>query len=128
DKRLLFNALATEAEQAAAMRALSTLYKVTRTLSARKAYEDKTVKDTEGKPIAIEADQRKRWLDHFKSLLNRPQPTIRPTIPLAPPKAALKVNTEPPTREEVIKALKVLKNGKVAGPDGIPPETLKTDL
>ncbi|WP_353806133.1 hypothetical protein, partial [Acinetobacter baumannii] len=50
DKRLLFNALATEAEQAAARRDLSTLYKVTRTLSARKAYEDKPVKGTEGKP------------------------------------------------------------------------------
>ncbi|WP_353806146.1 hypothetical protein, partial [Acinetobacter baumannii] len=47
---------------------------------------------------------------------------------LAPPEAALKVNTEPPTREEVIKALKALKNGKVEGPDGIPPEALKTDL
>ena len=31
-------------------------------------------------------------------------------------------------KAEILKALKILKNGKAAGPDGIPPEALKVDL
>ena len=58
DKRLFYDALATEAEQAAGKRDLSTLYKVTRTLSTKKKNVDKPVKDREGNPISKEQDQR----------------------------------------------------------------------
>ena len=37
------------------------------------------------------------------------------------------MNTNPPTKTEILKALKMLKDRKAAGPDGIPPEALKTD-
>ncbi|CAH8670058.1 unnamed protein product [Heterobilharzia americana] len=35
--------------------------------------------------------------------------------------------TSPPTKAEVLNTTKVLKSGRAAGPDGIPPEALKTD-
>ena len=38
------------------------------------------------------------------------------------------MNTNPPTKAEVSKAIKSLKSGKAAGPDGIPPEALKADV
>ncbi|XP_073668649.1 uncharacterized protein [Paramisgurnus dabryanus] len=126
DKRLFYDALATEAEQAAGKRDLSTLYKVTKTLSTKKTNVDKPVKDRVGNPISKEKDQRQRWADHFKELLNQPLPSERPDIP--PADSPLKVNTNPPTKAEILKALKILKNGKAAGPDGIPPEALKADL
>ena len=39
----------------------------------------------------------------------------------------LNVNVNPPSKAEIERALKQLKNGKAAGPDGIPPEALKVD-
>ena len=127
DKRDFNDALATEAEEAAEKRDLSTLYKVTRTLSGKgNNGNNKPVKDESGKPIAKEIDQRKRWADHFKELLNRPPPTTTPEIP--PAEEQLNVNLNPPSKQEIINALKSLKNGKSAGPDGIPPEALKTDM
>jgi len=38
------------------------------------------------------------------------------------------VSINPPTKAEVSKAIKSLKSGKAAGPDGIPPEALKADV
>ena len=38
------------------------------------------------------------------------------------------MNTNPPTKAEVSKAIKSLKSSKAAGPDGIPPEALKGDV
>ena len=125
DKRLFYDALATEAQQAAENRDLSTLYKVTRTLSGKRSAQVRPVKDNAGNPIAKEPDQRRRWAEHFNQLLNRPAPTTVPEIP--PADCPLTVNTDPPTRAEVLKALAKLKSGKAAGPDGIPPEALKAD-
>ncbi|KAH3847808.1 hypothetical protein DPMN_090139 [Dreissena polymorpha] len=61
----------------------------------------------------------------FQGPLNRPQPSERPDIP--PADTPLRVNTNPPTKAEIQKALKALKNNKAHEPDGIPPEALKTD-
>ena len=57
------------------------------------------------------------------NLYNRPAP---PDIP--PPSELLDVNTDPPSEAEIAKAIKSLKSGKAAGPDGIPPEALKVDI
>ena len=48
------------------------------------------------------------------------------TVP--PATQPLEVNTGPPTKQETMKAIKSLKAGKAAGPDGIPPEALKADI
>ncbi|CAH8556828.1 unnamed protein product [Heterobilharzia americana] len=102
-----------------------TLYQITRLLSGKRPTQMKPIKDEEGNLITKEEKQRKQWADHFKKLLNRPPPTLRPEIP--PAAAELQVNINPPTKMEVLNAIKLLKCGKAAGPDGIPPEALRTD-
>nr|KAG5691042.1 hypothetical protein BaRGS_021253 [Batillaria attramentaria] len=56
----------------------------------------------------------------------RPPPPVPPDIP--PAAQLLDISTNPPTKTEIIKAIKSLKSGKAAGPDGIPPEALKADI
>ena len=51
-----------------------------------------------------------RWRDHFEELLNRPAPSNPPDIPLA--SDVLEVNCERPDREEIRKAISLLKTGK----------------
>ncbi|VDQ00253.1 unnamed protein product [Trichobilharzia regenti] len=79
----------------------------------------------DGKSISKEVEQRRHWAEHFKRLLNRPPPTMRPTIPTK--EAELPVNIDPPTKSEVLNAIKMPETGKAARPDGIPAEALKMD-
>ena len=57
--------------------------------------------------------------------MNRPAPQTPPTIP--PPTELLDINTNPPSRIEISRAINFLRTGKAAGPDGISPEALKAD-
>ena len=123
DKRTYFNELATEAEEAAGKRDLKTLYSITKVLSGKSTARSRTVRDTSGKPLTKEDEQRQRWAEHFQILLNRPPPNTMPQIEAS--ETDIDVNVHPPTKSEIIKALKKMKNGKAPGPDGIPPEALK---
>ncbi|CAH8619556.1 unnamed protein product, partial [Heterobilharzia americana] len=125
DKRHFHETLASEAEQVAGKRDVTTLYQITRLLSGKRSTQMNPIKDEERNLITKEEKQRKQWADHFKMLLNRPPPALRPEIP--PVAAELHVNINPPTKVEVLNAIKLLKCGKAAGPDGIPPEALRTD-
>ena len=67
-----------------------------------------------------------RWRDHFEELLNRPAPSNPPDIPRA--SNILDINCERPDREEMRKAISILKTGKAPGPDEIPAEAIKADV
>ena len=84
------------------------------------------VEDKNGKTITDGTKERARWAEHFQEILNRPQPQVPPDIP--PAANQLEVNTNPPTKVEVSKAIKSLKSGKAAGPDGIPPDARNADV
>nr|KAG5693360.1 hypothetical protein BaRGS_017653 [Batillaria attramentaria] len=126
DKRNFTNDLTEEAETAAGQRNMKRLYEITRTLSGKNNNSTRPVKDKNGQIITQEEDQRTRWAEHFKETLNRPPPPVPPDIP--PAAQLLDISTNPPTKTEIIKAIKSLKSGKAAGPDGIPPEALKADI
>nr|CAH8863171.1 unnamed protein product [Trichobilharzia regenti] len=127
DKRQFYDNLATEAEKAAGKSDLTTLYQITKSLSGKRSTQAKHIKNRQGNPITKEERQIKESADHVKVLLNRPPPATRPEIPTTA-RTQLQVNTNPPTRAEVLNAIKTLKAGKTAGPDGIPLEAIKEDL
>ena len=101
------------------------MYDITRTLSGKYSSPSRTVKDKSGNLLSSEGDQRARRAEHFKETLNRPAPQTPPTT--SPPTELLGINTNPPSRIEISRAIKSLKTGKAAGPDGIPPEALKAN-
>ncbi|VDQ04978.1 unnamed protein product [Trichobilharzia regenti] len=78
--------------------------------------------------VTKEGKKTKLWADHFKGALNQPSPATRPKIHHHQQYSqnCLPVDTSPPTKAEILNTIKLLKSGKIAGPNGIPPEALKT--
>ena len=80
DKRMHYENLASQAEQAAIRGEQSELYRITRDLSGKFQGECDAMKDKDGKRITIEDKQLQRWTEHFREVLNRPDPAERACI------------------------------------------------
>ncbi|KAI0215636.1 hypothetical protein LSAT2_032304 [Lamellibrachia satsuma] len=86
---------------------------------------DAPVKDTHGNLVSSETGKLESWKDHFQTILNRPEPTETAQIPEA--EEDMDVNTDQPTLEEVKMAIKMMKNGRAPGSDGVTAEMLVVD-
>ncbi|XP_013401097.1 uncharacterized protein LOC106166982 [Lingula anatina] len=127
DKRVFVEKLASEAEQAAAQGDMGTVYKITKQLSgSHNNSHSALVKDRNGNTLSTEREQAARWVQHFKEVLNHPDPSEPAN--LTPTDGILDINTDPPTREEVRNAIIAMKNGKASGIDNIHAEMLKADV
>lgn len=80
------------------------------------------MKDKDGNVITKLDKQLERWKDHFADLLNGDPVQNAPNLH---PGDDLDVDIGPITEEEILKALRKIKNGKAPGPDQIPPEVMK---
>ena len=126
DKRTYIEEMAQEAEQAAIRGEMSTVYKITKQLCGSYANKSAPVKDKQGKSLTTEREQAARWVEHFKEVLNLPDPE-EPANPLEA-EIELNIDMQPPTEEEVRKAIKATKRGKSPGCDNIHAEMLKADI
>ena len=118
--------LAAQGEEAANKGNTKELYDIVRRISGNYRQCNKPIRDRNGTLLTTHDAQMDRWKEHFEQLLNQPEPTIRLDIPAAP--TELQIETGPPTRGEIYKAIRLLNNGKAEGPDGIPAEILKADI
>jgi len=125
DKTKYIENLAEEAEVAAKKQDLRTLYNITKTLNGNYSNKDLPVKDANGDTITKEEDKLNRWKQHFETILNRPAPSQSAVILEA--EHDLQIDTNPPTLQEVRKAIKSLKNGKAPGIDMVTAEMLKAE-
>ena len=127
DKRKYTENLAEEAEEAAQKNNMKDLYSITKKLSGNKSCNPAAhVKSKDGKLLVEENEVEARWVEHFSSVLNQPPPQQVANIP--PAEHQLNINCDPPSRLEVMNAIKALKNNKAAGPDNIVGDILKADL
>ena len=85
------------------------------------------MKDKDGKRIPIEDKQLQRWAEYFREVLNRPDPAKRACMaqPLAD---KLDIDCCVPTKTEILKAIKSLKNNKEPGKHNIITQVLKTGI
>ena len=70
-------------------------------------------------------DILKRWAEYFGALLNSANPTDMSAIEELPQYPIATEMDEPITETEVAKAIKSMKSGKAAGPDGLPPDLFR---
>ncbi len=126
DWRQYLDGLAEEAQSAASMGHISQVYKAINKLSCKPAHPRVPVKNKAGKVLTNMEEQLRRWREHFEEILNQP---CEPTEDLDDNETpSLRIKTDPPSRAEIVQALKEMKNNKAAGIDGIPAEILKADL
>ena len=129
-KRRWMKNKAIDAENAAKLNQMGTLYKITKQLCNDRATPPAGVRSKNGNLLTQEDLVRERRKEHFQEVLNRPA-TTHQIIPedcvLAEDEDCLDIDTEPFTLEEVRAAIKHLKNGKTPGVDGIDAEMLKAE-
>lgn len=66
-----------------------------------------------------------RWAEHFQTLLTQPATPDFTVLEELPRYPAIEKLDLPPTFSEALSAVRLLKNNKTTGPDGIPAEILK---
>lgn len=128
DKETWARQTAEDAQAAAEMGNTREVYVAIRKLSGKSSScTIGPVVAKDGSVLPTKEEQLARWRQYYEELLNKPPPNPPPSLDdLA--EAALpdpSINIDPPTTEEIRKAVLKLKNGKAPGLDGIPPELLK---
>ncbi|XP_072028338.1 uncharacterized protein [Amphiura filiformis] len=91
----------------------------------KKAWRASQIRDVNGNIIKDEAARLQRWSEYFKGLLNADEPEETIDFSVFTQAEELNINMDPPVREEVDKALGLLKRNKAPGVDNITPEILK---
>ena len=105
--------------------ALRTVYANTKKLPRIFDKPERPIKDKNGALVAAER-QIKRWVEYCEELLKRPTP--KDPVDIQPASYDLPIVFTVPTKEEIQKAIILLKNDKAAGPNDIKPEALKVDI
>ena len=122
DKRAFTENLADEAETAAKIQNIAALDKTTRTLAGGFRNSEVPVKDVNENVITGIAEQIKRWKSHFETVLNKEAPNNLADILVSDEDLEIKIN--PPSAEEVRKAVSSMKSGKAPGADRVRKDTL----
>ena len=126
NKRAYMEGLAREAEEAAARGEQGRVYKITKLVSGKyRRSTDTPIADKQGRILTTEAEQEARWAEHFSEVLNRPPPTAPAEV--QDPAKDLDVNTTSPEKQEIVAAIRSLKNGKGPGQDSLNAELFKAD-
>ena len=91
------------------------LYSITRPKAGAKKIPDRPVRAKSGELLTDQKEQRKRWANRFRELLNRPLPSEIPNK--EPAETRWEVDESRPSKEEVKRTIRHLKIGMAASPD-----------
>ncbi|BHF75672.1 hypothetical protein SprV_0501876800 [Sparganum proliferum] len=129
DRKQYWAEIATSMEQASNVGDTRKLYQLIRQVSGKPSTLSDSVRDVNGGFIADNSAKVERWRGHFEHHLNY---DTQPTSPLLsssaefPPSPTYAVPCDPPSEEEIVDAIRKLRNNKAPGEDGIPAEIFKS--
>ncbi|BHF70385.1 hypothetical protein SprV_0301343500 [Sparganum proliferum] len=112
----------TSMQQASNVGDTRKLYQLIRQVSGKPSTLSDSVRDVNGGFIADNSAKVERWREHFEHHLNF---DTQPTSPMLsssaefPPSPTYVVPCDPPSEEEIIDAIRKLRNNKAPGEDGI---------
>ena len=128
DKRVWLNSLINDAQHAADMGNMKTLYGITKYAMREPTRIITAINDKGGKTITDDSSGLARWKEQFEEILNRP-PRTNPIVTTADEVPEIEeIRTRPVSKGEVKNAKSSLKNGKAAGVDNIVAELLKAGI
>lgn len=101
-----------------------TLFRIANELAETSTTPPGTIKNKTGEIIEDLLGRQKRWVEHFREMLNRESPKERARVN-SQTRPQLNISMHEPTVAEVELAIKALKNGKASGLDQVQAEMLK---
>ena len=101
------------------------MFKITRQICGRRSRTQTPICGKNGILLTTEKAQEKRWAEHFQEILNKDPPGDLAGFQDAA--EDLDICTDPPTKQEVLQAIKSLKNGKAPGTDLLNAKLFKCD-
>ncbi|XP_072015023.1 uncharacterized protein [Amphiura filiformis] len=125
DKKAWYSKIADDLESAARSNNMREVYQMKNILIGKTSRRASQIRDVNGNIIKDEAARLQRWSEYFKGLLKSDEPEETIDFSVFTQAEELNINMDPPVREEVDKALGLLKRNKAPGVDNITPEILK---
>ena len=130
DKQAYWSNVACEMEKAAARNNSRKLYQLLGESTGKRSKDlPPTLLSKDNKLLTSKEDRIERWRAHFQELLHPSENDHSQPIPShsssESPSVYEDCNIAPPSREEIIHAVKLLKNNKSPGIDELPAELLK---
>ncbi|XP_076090000.1 uncharacterized protein LOC143062030 [Mytilus galloprovincialis] len=127
DKRKYTEDLAKEAENAASNQRMGHVYQVVKQLCNKKTNKSMPIKDKQNNTLSSEKEQKERWKEHFQEVLNRKEPENTVSTDITETPLELDIDLYVPTKLEIQRALKSLRNRKAPGIDQLNAELFKAD-
>ncbi|BHF74785.1 hypothetical protein SprV_0501787400 [Sparganum proliferum] len=122
DRKQYWAEIATSMEQASNVGDTRKLYQLIRQVSGKRSTLSDSVRDVNGGFIADNSAKVERWREHFEHHLNHDTKLTSPLLSSPaefPPSPTYAVPCDPPSEEEIVDAIRKLRNNKAPGEDGI---------
>ncbi|BHF71757.1 hypothetical protein SprV_0401481700 [Sparganum proliferum] len=129
DRKQYWAEIVTSMEQASNVGDTRKLYQLIRQVSGKPSTLSDSVRDVNGGFIADNSAKVEHWREHFEHHLNFDTQLTSPLLSSSaefPPSPTYAVPCDPPSEEEVVDAIRKLRNNKAPGGDGIPAEIFKS--
>ncbi|BHF81512.1 hypothetical protein SprV_0802464300 [Sparganum proliferum] len=129
DRKQYWAEITTSMEQVSNVGDTRKLYQLIRQVSGKPSTLSDSVRDVNGGFIADNSAKVERWREHFEHHLNYDTQSTSPLLFSSaefPPFPTYAVPCYPPSEEEIVDAIRKLRNNKAPGVDCIPAEIFKS--